>query len=526
LAGVTTSLTIDLMRDLGEFAQTVRARDLGILPYWRVAMYTLNFAVIIPYIWPIVVFLRHGTDARAPLVVQRRVTSAPLVIAGMGFGSWALSVLFFPAITLYHFGRWTPALLSQHVFSPIVNGFLASTTSYLLIDLVFRRMVVPRVFPTGRLADVPGSLVPGVSARLFLFLVAVAFIPLFTMLGLVRAARVRVGEGFAADAVLESLTHASTVTFLLYVALGIGLTLVLAWSLTRPLREMAAGLRRVQSGDLEVRVPVDSSDEVGALEDGVNALVSTLRDRERILQTFGRVVEPSVRDRLLAGAVGTGGELRTATVLFCDLHGFTAMAERTRPVEVVATLNAFFTALTAWVRQCGGFVDKFIGDAMLVVFGLFDADALPDLADASRGRGDASRDLAAAPTDAAVSAGGAGAAAALRCALGMRACLDGLNTTRAAQGLAPLAVSVGVHTGEVLAGTIGAADRHEYTVIGDTVNVAARLQQLCKEQDRAVLVSATAYELARAAGFDGALTIRDSVSLRGRSEPVGVFAVA
>jgi adenylate cyclase len=175
------------------------------------------------------------------------------------------------------------------------------------------------------------------------------------------------------------------------------------------------------------------------------------------------------------------------------------MAERTTPAEVVATLNEFFSDMTAWVRSCDGYVDKFIGDAMLVVFGLFDER-----------------------TDGSV----AGAAAAIRCALGMRERLASLNAARAAAGRQPLVVSVGVHAGEVLAGRIGAADRHEYTVIGDTVNVAARLQQLCKESEHSVLVSEATYELARAGGVHCEVAQRDAVTLRGRREPVRVFALA
>jgi class 3 adenylate cyclase len=270
---------------------------------------------------------------------------------------------------------------------------------------------------------------------------------------------------------------------------------VLAQTLTRPLACVADTLRRVRAGDLAVRANLGATDEIGLLEDGVNALVETLQDRERILHTFGRAVDPLVRDRLLASDAGLGGELRRAAVLFCDLRGFTAMAERTPPQEVVATLNAFFSTMTAWVRSCGGFVDKFIGDAMLVVFGLL--EDTPD----------------------------AGAGAALRCALGMRERLAALNEVRAAAGQTPLFVSVGVHAGEVLAGRIGAEDRYEYTVIGDAVNVAARLQQLSKESAHAVLVSADAYELAAAAGVHCPLVQQDAVSLRGRSETIRVFAL-
>ena len=104
--------------------------------------------------------------------------------------------------------------------------------------------------------------------------------------------------------------------------------------------------------------------------------------------------------------------------------------------------------------------------------------------------------------------------------------LAALNAARGARGLTPLTVSVGIHSGEVLAGTIGAADRHEYTVIGDTVNVAARLQQLSKEEDRALLVSEATYDLARAGGLAVALAPHAAVALRGRSEQVRVFGLA
>jgi adenylate cyclase len=366
-------------------------------------------------------------------------------------------------------------------------------------------MVTPTVFPQGRVAEVSGSLAPGVRTRLLLFLIAVAFIPLFMFLGLVRAATVRLASGMPAAEVMASLATASTITFGIFVVLGILLTLVVARSLTLPLACTVAALKRVQRGDLDVKVLVNSADEVGVLADGVNAMVETLRDRERILQTFGRVVEPSVRDRLLAGGVGTSGELRTASILFCDLRGFTALAERTPPAEVVASLNELFTVLTMWVRECGGFVDKFIGDAMLVVFGLFD----------EHGSGNGHPSIAGTGAD-------DGAAAAVRCAVGMHDRLSELNAARARRDQPALAVSIGIHCGDVLAGTIGAADRHEYTVIGDAVNVAARLQQLCKEEGQSLVVSAAAYHRARTAGCTTTLTARDPVVLRGRTEPIAV----
>jgi len=368
-----------------------------------------------------------------------------------------------------------------------------------VLDWVFRTQVIPHVFPEGRLPDLRGTFALGVSARLGVFLVAVAFIPLFTMLGLVQAAAARLHAGMPVDAVVPALVLASQGTFGLYVLLGLVLTVLLARTFTRPLGEVATALRRVRGGGLDRPVRVSATDEIGVLEEGVNAMAAALRERERILQTFGRVVEPVVRDRLLAGDLRAEGEERTATVLFCDLRGFTTFAERTPPRELVQTLNEFFTTVTAWARSCGGFVDKFIGDGVLVVFGLFD-------------------DGMGGPEP--------GAAAAIRCALGMRDGLARLNADRGGRGETPLAMKVGVHTGPVVAGTLGAADRHEYTVIGDTVNVAARLEGLCGEHGCEMIISASTWDLAQAAGASLPTAARVAVTARGRGGEVDVYRVA
>lgn len=501
IAAAATAATTDLMASVSEFARTVRAHDLALLPTFRIIIYSVGTGAGLVYLWPIIAFFRCGASATPPPArVQRRAVSAPLVVAAIGFGCWLAGIILFPLLTIARYGHWSTELMSQHVLSPLVNGFLASTTSYLALDWVFRTRVIPQVFPDGRLSDLGGTFALRVSARLGVFLVAVAFLPLFTMLGLVQAAAGRLRVGMPVESVVPALVLASQGTFALYVLLGLVLTVLLARTFTRPLGEVASALRRVRStGGLDEPVRVTATDEIGVLEEGVNAMAATLRERERILQTFGRVVEPVVRDRLLAGDLRSEGEERTATVLFCDLRGFTTFAERTAPRALVQTLNEFFTAMTAWARTCGGFVDKFIGDGVLVVFGLFD-------------------DTLNGPEP--------GAAAAIRCALGMRDGLARLNAERQARGEPALAMKVGVHTGPVVAGTLGAADRHEYTVIGDTVNVAARLESLCGEHDCEMIVSATTWDLARAVGATLPAAARAAVTARGRGGEVDVYRVA
>ena len=496
LASAMTGVTIDLMRSRTEFALAVRAHDLAILPYYQGLAYVLATVAIYAYLWPIFVYFRCDPSQAAPLVVQRRTVNAPAVIAGIGLLPWVLNAVFYPITTVLHFGTWKPELASQQILSPVVNGFLAATTTYLLLDWLFRAMVVPRVFPAGRLVEVPGSLALGVRARLLIFLVAVAFIPLFTMLGLIRAAAAGIGAGADVSSVVPALTHAGEVTFAVYVALGMAFTLVLARTFTQPLTEIAAALRRLRRGDLAARLHSTATDELGVLQDGVNAMAEGLQERERILQTFGRVVEPAVRDHLLSGNLQPGGEERFVTVLFCDLRGFTGLGERLAPGRVVAVLNEYFSAVANWVRVEGGHIDKFIGDGLLVVFGLFGADDETARRDA--------------------------AAAALRCALGLPSRLGALNAARAAVGEAPLACSAGLASGPVIAGTIGAEDRFEYTVIGDTVNVAARLQEIAKQRGATMLATARTRDLAAEAGFTAQLSGHEPVLVRGRSEPVDV----
>ncbi len=499
VAGVAAEESIALMSRVSDFAEAVRAHSLLYVRYWQGLAYPSVIAFLYWYLRPVLSWFEAGAVQPAPALVQRRVISAPLMYALSGFLAWFAGIPLFIGITLGRFHRWAPELASQHILTPLINGYLAATISYFLVDRIYRAMVYPKVFPEGGLAGVRGAFALGVRGRFFQLLLALSFIPMFVMLGLVRAAEARLKLGLDPVTLLRELATASEATFVVYVVVGGVLAMLVTRTVTQSIEEAAAALKRVQGGDLEVRVRVDSADEIGVLEDGVNQMVAALRDRERILQSFGRVVEPSVRDRLLSSNVGQGGELREATVLFCDLRGFTAFTESHGAEEAVATLNEFFTVTTAWVRECGGLVDKFIGDAALVVFGLLDED-----------RSDENVRRAAV--------------AGLRCALGLEEKLVALNARRRAEGNQELAVTIAVHSGEVVAGVIGSFDRHEYTVVGDTVNVAARLQQAAKDYG-GVVASAETFLLARQGGLEAPVRRTESVTLRGRREPVTLYAI-
>lgn len=219
---------------------------------------------------------------------------------------------------------------------------------------------------------------------------------------------------------------------------------LLARGLTGPVVRLTGATRRVASGDYDVEVPVESNDEIGTLANAFNEMTEGLRLKERYRGVLNKVVSPEVATELMAGEVVLGGETRRATVLFGDLRGFTATTSEMEPQAVIRLLNECMEKLSDAVDRAGGVVDKFVGDEIMAIFG----------APVSR------------PDD---------AARALRAAVEMQQSLAELNHVRLARGEPVLGLGIGLNTGEVVAGNMGSPNRLNYTVVGSTVNLAARL---------------------------------------------------
>ena len=273
---------------------------------------------------------------------------------------------------------------------------------------------------------------------------------------------------------------------LVLAVIGIVVGFVLVGGLARSLAERTEALRRaagaVGRGELDAEVSVDDGGELGLLQADFNRMVAGLRERERLRDLFGRQVGEDVVRHALERGVELGGEARDAAVLFIDLQGSTAIAERRDPAEVVALLNSFFAIVVEVVAAHSGWVNKFEGDAALCVFGA-------PLADAAC----ATHALAAARE------------------LSARLRLE----------IPDLSAGIGVSAGRVVAGNIGAAQRFEYTVIGDPVNEAARLCDLAKGRAERVLASAAALERAEPAERERWAS-GDQLTLRGRSAPTRI----
>jgi adenylate cyclase len=269
---------------------------------------------------------------------------------------------------------------------------------------------------------------------------------------------------------------------------GTLITLRMARSVAGPLDELRGALGRVRAGDLDAHVAIDDVTEIGLLQAGFNEMVTGLRERAELEDLFGRHVGVDVAREALAGGVALGGEEREVSALFVDLVGSTAMAARKPPEEVVAVLNQVFEAVVRVASEEGGWVNKFEGDAALCVFGAPAQDEEH-------------------------------AAHALRAARRLRAELE-----RLAASTPGLDAGIGVSSGTVVAGNVGAEQRHEYTVIGDPVNEAARLTEQAKERPGRVLASGGAVK--RAGAEADHWRQGDGLHLRGRPEPTAAWEPA
>jgi len=302
--------------------------------------------------------------------------------------------------------------------------------------------------------------------------------------------------GFAfgtAGAIMASVLDRAREDPVVSVVIGCAFT-VISGSLTfmtispflRPIRDLAEGTERVAAGDYSQRLPVVQDDDLGALAASFNRMQAGLAERQRLQAAFGTYVDPALAARLLAqGDDVFTGERREVTVMFVDIRDFTPFAEANTAEDTVARLNALFEIVVPAVVDAGGHVNKFLGDGALAVFG-----APNDLADHA---------------DAAVSA------AVL------------IHRLVAQRFRGSLRIGIGINTGLVIAGTIGGAGKLEFTLIGDTVNVAARVEQLTKTTGDAILV--TDQTVGALDARPPGLTDRGAHALKGKSAPTKVFGL-
>lgn len=265
-------------------------------------------------------------------------------------------------------------------------------------------------------------------------------------------------------------------------------------TISRPIRSLARATIKIENGDYQTDIKPTTRDELGNLTESFINMSNGLAERERIKNTFGKFVNKSVAEAALKGNLKLGGVKKQATIFFSDIRSFTAISESLLPEEVVEFLNQYMSRMVKCINDADGVVDKFIGDAIMALWGVpLSSGSLKE--DAMN---------------------------AVRATLKMRASLAEFNKDRGGKDKPLIKIGCGINTGDAVAGQIGSEQRMEYTVIGDAVNLASRIEALNKPLGTDVLLSENTYQLIK----DEIIVEKmPSIKVKGKKDELNIYAL-
>ncbi|MEM7601877.1 MAG: adenylate/guanylate cyclase domain-containing protein [Verrucomicrobiota bacterium] len=412
--------------------------------------------------------------------LRRRVIQLPLIASIVAAIGWIGCI---PA--LFVGLRIADESLNPHIFfhfpvSVLIAMVIAVTIGYFAIDWMRQRLLFRFFFDTTSPSEIDGAIRLTVAGRGHLWTVAASICPIIALLLLL----------------LSPNPKAIDTNFAIAVAAGGILCALIAGALMsrlviKPIAEMRDAASRIGDGDLDVEVNQLRADEFGVLAKEFNLMVEGLRDRERVVTTFGRHVGEEIAQELLRSEQDLGGVERTLSVLFADIRGFTTRCERLSPTDAVTLLNLYHTHMTAVIERHGGIVTQLIGDGMMALFG-------------------ATREETAHADE------------AIAAAREMIRSIPQLNQEIAKQGFEPIKIGVGINTGLAVVGTIGSPRRQEYTAIGDTVNTAARIESMTKDVDGEILIAEATWMLAKSKPPGKKLAL---LPIRGRDREMTLYLI-
>ena len=473
-----TAVTITLAT-VGLFALY---EDMSVATFW-VAVGVAEAAVAVALVYtavrtkhlamPLVRWVRDGRDATGAPEAWRRAVSLPREVVvrnePLPFAIVGLPVAI--AYTLYLDLPWYSAAI---IFAATLVAVAYAAVLHFFASELFLRPVIEDI--SRRLPREWSGQPAGVSLR-WKLLGALPLINVIT--GVVVS-----GLSTTGGASLNDLGIDVVVAVVVAFTISLELTFLLTKSTLGPVDDLLKATDQVKAGDLEARVPVVSGDELGQLAGSFNEMLDGLSEREQLRRAFGSYVDPAVADRVLEEGELLEGQKVEVTVLFVDVRDFTPFAERSSARETVAFLNEFFDLVVPVLLEYGGHANKFVGDGLLGVFGA--PERFADHADR-----------------------------ALEAACHIAAAVD-----RRFGG--SVLIGIGLNSGPVAVGSVGGGGRLEFAVIGDPVNVAARVEKATRETGDAVLLTeATRCLLTRPAV---PLQERGEIDLKGKSDPVPLYA--
>lgn len=435
-------------------AAGLRQRFISTAIIWNSVVYPMTIAI---WIWLILslksTYQRLACGEKVPSQildpVRRRLVHLPWFGAAISGSAWFLTAVAF-LVSLTFGGRPISNQLLWHL--PIsfgISGFIATTQSFFLIEWASQWGLFPLFFRDVRPDRLERIHPISLRTRGYMWAVSASICPIGSLLLLLFA---------------PPSPGSNPQLFGIFVAvIGIAFALFSAWligrSVAKPVNELRAAAQAVTQGQLDLQVPLRRADEFGALIGEFNRMVAELREKERLRQTFGAHVGRRAAEEILTRDPGLGGTEQEITVMFVDIRSFTARAAGLSPTETVALLNEFLRVMVQTIEvEHGGMINKFLGDGFMALFGI--------------GGGNQNH------ANDAFAAGRA-----------IQKTLADLNTQRSARGEDPIQIAIGINTGPAIVGSIGSPDRMEFTVIGNAVNIASRLEGLAKLLNLELLIS-------------------------------------
>jgi adenylate cyclase len=435
--------------------------------------------------------IRSGTDPHeVPQAIRRRALNAALANAILSLSAWTIAGVTYLVYLLW--GQAVPLMEALRIFVGIVmvGGPTTSALAFLVSEYHWRREI-PLFYPDGEL-ERQGVLRVPILVRLTATFFLTSILPMLVMLTTLLSLEMRLGGAVpeAMRGVWVNLLTSQLYVVLATLSASTGMAFLVARFINRPIQALRIAMARVADGDFSARVPVRSTDELGELNQRFNHMVEDLQRAARARELFGRYVSPAVAKEALQRGLRLGGEIVRATAMFVDLRGFTGLATRMAAAQVVELLNEYYTVVQRVTDREGGIITQFLGDGIVIVFG-GPLRPVPDHADRAVAAAIAlTRVLRENPTTA-----------------GMR-----------------LETGIGICTGDMIAGNIRAGERLIYTIVGDAVNQAARLQVKTRDLARPILVTDST-RLALDPARRIAMTSCGAHPLKGYEAPIDVWAV-
>jgi adenylate cyclase len=370
---------------------------------------------------------------------RRRLIHLPLWGASLSAIAWLLFIPTFFVSMLTAQDPLDPVLYWHMPISLIVSAAIAITHSYFLIELASHWGLFPMFFRGVRADLFPGATVISLRIRGLLWAISAGICPIGSLILL----------SFAPPAAGDDPRWFALLVGSIGIVFGLFTAIMMSGLVARPVDVLRSAAQEVARGRLDVQVSLPRADEFGLLASEFNRMIEEIKDKERLRQTFGLHVGRAAAAEILARDPGLGGIEKEITVMFVDIRAFTARTAAATAPQIVRELNEFLRVMVHVVEEeHGGMINKFLGDGFMALFG--------------------------------VSRSEQHAAEAVRAGTAMLGALNDLNARLAQEGRDPLRIGIGIHTGVAIVGSIGSPERLEFTAIGNTVNLAARLEQLTK----------------------------------------------